>query len=63
MEALAVLASTFYHNPVPGFIFTAILCGSMFAAMAVIAWRNFGPNAKRPDDGQGTEEPGAPPQG
>lgn len=60
MEALAVLASTFYHTKVPGLIFTAILCGSMFAAMAIIAWRNFGPHAKPPADGETPEPPGTP---
>lgn len=42
-----LLAKGFYPNPVPGYIFTAIVCGICIAVAVFIALYNFGPAAKR----------------
>lgn len=55
-----LVAEGFYANPVPGFIFTAFVCGC-FAAVAVWIWlKNFGPaarNARKRADAEGPTQP------
>jgi hypothetical protein len=41
------LAAAFYPNPVPGFIAVIVVCGSMIAWAAIVAFRNFGPGSRK----------------
>jgi len=48
MLALATAAQPFYtHDKAGGFILVAVVCGSMFLWCCYVAYRNFGPPAKR----------------
>lgn len=55
-----LIAEGFYANPVPGFIFTAFVCGC-FAAVAVWIWlKNFGPAARQRTNVEGPPQPADP---
>jgi hypothetical protein len=45
-----LLDTTFYHNRTPGLIITALVCLFFIGWALLVAWINFGPGAKRPQD-------------
>jgi hypothetical protein len=51
-----LLASTFYKHPVPGFIFTALVCGACIAFAVWVYLTNFGPRAKNTHNPDGSKQ-------
>ena len=45
---LELAAKTFYtHDTLQGFLLVGVVCGAMILWTLYVAWRNFGPPAKR----------------
>ena len=46
---LELAAKTFYtHDTLQGFLLVGVVCGAMILWTLYVAWKNFGPPAKRP---------------